>query len=118
MVTETVQPLLTSWYPSQLFQAITDGPLLFAALVLVWWKPRKPGVVAGWFLIVYGFLRVSTEVFRQPDAGVDAILGMSRGQLLSAGMIVAGIVLTYASVRKENKKLGGFGMVCRTSSTT
>lgn len=110
VVTETVQPLLTAWYPSQLFQAMTDGPILFAAMIVVWWNPRKPGVVAGWFLIVYGLLRVITEAYRQPDDGVSAILGLSRGQLLSAAMIVCGIALWLICMKRNAKKLGGIGV--------
>ncbi|MHC4099545.1 MAG: prolipoprotein diacylglyceryl transferase, partial [Planctomycetota bacterium] len=39
-VIETVQPLLTAYYPSQIIQAVTDGPILMAVLVLSWWGPR------------------------------------------------------------------------------
>ena len=42
---EAIQPLLTAYYPSQLVQALTDGPLLFAVLAIVWLRPRKPGVL-------------------------------------------------------------------------
>jgi phosphatidylglycerol:prolipoprotein diacylglycerol transferase len=107
-VIATVQPLLTAYYPSQIFQAITDGPLLMGALALVWLRPRKPGVVGCWFLMVYGLLRILTEQFRQPDEGVDLLLGaISRGQVLSIVMVLAGAVLLVVMTRRDAKPLGG-----------
>jgi phosphatidylglycerol:prolipoprotein diacylglycerol transferase len=106
-VIETMRPLLTAFYPSQIFQAITDGPILFTLLALVWIKPRKPGVVASWFLMGYGSLRITTEVFRQPDVGVSLLLGLSRGQVLSVLMIVGGALMLWWSSRRKVERLGG-----------
>jgi len=107
VVIETITPQLTAWYPSQLFQAISDGPLLLGSLVLVWFVPRKPGIVSGWFLIIYGSLRILTEVFRQPDEGVSIIFGLSRGQLLSVCMVLAGIIMAIICAKVGTKKHGG-----------
>jgi len=107
-VIQTIQPLLTAWYPSQLFQAIANGPIVFAAIVLLWWKPRRPGVIAGWFLVVYGALRVFTEIYRQPDVGVPLTFGLSRGQNLSLIMVLLGIGLMWFCSNRNSKKLGGF----------
>lgn len=107
-VIQAIQPILTARYPSQLFQAITDGPVLLIALILLWWKPRKPGVISGWFLILYGLMRIATELFRQPDIGVEVFAGLSRGQLLSVIMVVAGVMLTLACVRRSSEVQGGF----------
>jgi phosphatidylglycerol:prolipoprotein diacylglycerol transferase len=85
--------LVSSRYPSQLFQAFAEGPILGLVLWIVWAKPKRPGVVASAFLITYGILRVIIEeYFRLPDPGLGRILGLSRGQWLSAAMIVAGVV--------------------------
>jgi len=106
-VIETITPQLTAWYPSQLFQAISDGPLLLISLVLVWLVPRKPGIVSGCFLMTYGSLRILTEAFRQPDEGVSIILGLSRGQLLSVGMVIGGGIMILVCAKICTKKYGG-----------
>ena len=117
-VIETVQPMLTAWYPSQLFQAIAEGPFLFIAFVLIWWNPKKPGIVAGSFLLLYGTARVVTEAFRQPDEGVALILGLSRGQVLSLIMIIFGIVLIVYTSRRKAKKYGGFKLAIENTKPT
>lgn len=102
-----LQPLLTPYYPSQLIQAVTDGPLLFGILAVIWIRPRKPGVIGSWFLIVYGLLRILSEAFRQPDEGVQLLLGLSRGQLLSVLMVVAGTICLAVTSRRSVMPLGG-----------
>jgi phosphatidylglycerol:prolipoprotein diacylglycerol transferase len=106
-VIEALRPLLDARYPSQLLQALTDGPLLALPLVLIWLKPRKPGVVGCWFLIIYGILRIATEHFRMPDAGVALLWGLSRGRVLSILMIVAGAGLLVWASRRAAPHIGG-----------
>ena len=112
-VVEIVQPLLTAYYPSQVFQALSDGPILLAILAIVWWVPRKPGVVGSWFLIAYGVLRIATEFFRQPDEGVALLVTpvgeFSRGQVLSGLMVITGIVALLICARRQVPKMGGLG---------
>jgi phosphatidylglycerol:prolipoprotein diacylglycerol transferase len=102
-----IKPLLTAYYPSQLFQAFTDGPLLALVLILVWLRPRKPGVVGSWFLIAYAAMRIVTEVVRQPDEGVALLLGLSRGQALSLLMLLTGFVSLRISTQRKVEKLPG-----------
>lgn len=106
-VISILQPQLTAYYPSQLIQAISDGPVLLAAVALVWLRPRKPGIIAGSFLVFYGALRMITEVYRQPDAGVTVLLGLSRGQQLSLIQILLGICLVLWCVSRRSKPIGG-----------
>ena len=106
-VIELLQQTLTAHYPSQLAQALTDGPLLLIPLVLIWLRPRMPGVVGAWFMILYGVMRIATEFIRTPDEGVAIILGLTRGQLLSALMIVVGAIALAIVTRRDAKPMGG-----------
>ncbi len=106
-VIDHIKPLLTAYYPSQIFQALTDGPILALVLTLAWLKPRKPGVVGSWFLIAYSIMRITTEVFRQPDEGVGLLLGLSRGQALSVLMLLSGFVGLRVVTHREVDKLPG-----------
>lgn len=109
VVVDVVVPQLTAYYPSQLFQALADGPILFLVLIAVWWVPRRGGVLTGSFLIAYGILRILTEMFRQPDEGVALMMGLSRGQFLSVIMIIAGSALLLIASRSKGPRLGGLG---------
>lgn len=104
-VAHSLQPMLTAHYPSQLFQAASDGPMLLAVLALVWLRPRRPGMVSGAFLVSYGVLRIITEMFRQPDAPL--VLGLSRGQALSVLLVLAGVALLAVCSKRDVPKLGG-----------
>lgn len=109
-VIEGLRSILTPYYPSQIYQAISDGPVLFFTMLILWLFPLKPGCVGGGFLVTYGILRIFTEVYRQPDEGVDVLatpLGdLSRGQLLSVAMVVAGIAMVWLCARRDAKPLG------------
>ncbi|OOR91318.1 prolipoprotein diacylglyceryl transferase [Moraxella caviae] len=89
-------------HPSQLYQALTEGVLLF---VLLWWfsaKPRPRYAVSALFLLGYGISRFITEFFRQPDVGYALIFGwMSKGQLYSLPMIIAGVILLVMARQKR-----------------
>jgi len=107
---EQIEPLLSARMPSQLLQALAEGVILFIVLWLIWAKPRKPGVVGAWFLIVYGVLRIVTEVWRLPDDHLanPTPLGLSRGQWLSAVMVLAGLItLRWVSARNADR-IGGW----------
>lgn len=88
-------------HPSQLYQALGEGMLLFAVL---WWysaSPRPLRAVSAVFLIGYGSLRFAAEFFRTPDPGIFGTLslGLSTAQWLCLPMIVFGIVLAARSRR-------------------
>lgn len=107
-VVAVVEPLLTAYYPSQIIQAITDGPILFATLALIWLRPRKPGVISGVFLIAYGVMRIVTERYRQPDEGVTLLFGaLSRGQVLSILMVLVGIGALILCQRRKVERISG-----------
>lgn len=102
--------LLASRHPSQLYQALAEGVVLGAVLWFVWRVPRRPGIVTGWFFIVYGLLRVITEIWRLPDAHFEdgRPWGLSRGQWLSLPMVVIGAGLLWWASRRSVEKLGGW----------
>jgi len=101
-------------HPSQIYQALLEGLLLF---VILWrlknryWRSRWPaGVMTALFLVLYGVFRCLAELFREPDAQVGFLIGsLTRGQLLSCFMIIGGLLLLWAKGRhyqafpKENK---------------
>jgi phosphatidylglycerol:prolipoprotein diacylglycerol transferase len=105
-----LSPLLSARYPSQLLQALAEGVILGAALWLIWARPRKPGVVGAWFLIIYGVLRVATEFVRLPDTHLEVqrVLGLSRGQWLSMLMVAIGLVALAMLRRSRAPKVGGW----------
>ena len=107
---EQLAPLLSARAPSQLFQALAEGLILFAVLWVIWAAPRKPGVVGSWFLICYGALRVVTEVWRLPDDHLanPLLLGMSRGQWLSAAMVLIGFVAMRIVTKRSVERIGGW----------
>jgi phosphatidylglycerol---prolipoprotein diacylglyceryl transferase len=78
-------------HPSQLYQFLLEGLLLFVVLWLYSRRQRATGQVAAAFVFGYGVLRFVAEYFRQPDdlLGILA-LGMSMGQWLCVPMIVIG----------------------------
>ena len=91
-------------HPSQLYQAIGEGLLLFA---LLWWfsnRRRPAGAVSGMFLVGYGVARFAAELFREPDAGIfgQSYL-VSMGQWLSLPMIVAGAAILMRSGKSVRK---------------
>jgi phosphatidylglycerol:prolipoprotein diacylglycerol transferase len=83
-------------HPSQLYEALCEGLLLFLVLVAAERSGarRRPGIVTGLFLAGYAVARMSGELFRQPDVQLGyLIFGTTMGQLLSIPVLVAGIVL-------------------------
>lgn len=82
-------------HPSQLYEALLEGLVLFVVLVVAVWKGRllaKPGYVTGIFLLGYGLSRAVLETVREPDTHMpDALQGMvTMGMLLSIPMMLIG----------------------------
>lgn len=81
-------------HPSQIYQALLEGLLLFVLLWLYARKPRFRGQVAGGFLIGYGAFRFIGEFWREPDSYLGLLsMGLSMGQWLSIPMVVAGLII-------------------------
>ena len=83
-------------HPSQIYQFLLEGLLLFILLWLYARKERASGQVAAVFLIGYGVLRFIAEFFREPDEFLGLLsMGMSMGQWLCVPMILAGMGLWW-----------------------
>lgn len=83
-------------HPSQLYEALLEGVVLF---VLLWIKKDHktfPGALIARFLILYGAFRILVEFFREPDVQVGYFLGLlTMGQILSILMILFGTFLVF-----------------------
>lgn len=87
-------------HPSQLYESLLEGVVLFTLLWSVRHKPwqKNPswphGSITALFLIGYGCLRTVVEIFREPDQQVGYIFGLfTMGQLLSGLMVVSGLLI-------------------------
>jgi phosphatidylglycerol:prolipoprotein diacylglycerol transferase len=109
-------------HPSQLYEALFEGIVLF---LFLWFvirpkRSRKPhGFGFAWYLVGYGAIRFGIEYFRSPDANIGYVLALgkehdnialfqsffnfSMGQLFCLAMIVAGLAFLVVSGRAKRK---------------
>jgi len=95
-----------SRHPSQLYEAILEGIILF--LILAHFRKKnyldKPGLISGLFLIFYSIFRFTIEFYRIPDEQLGyLILNLSMGQIISLISILLGMTLFY--LKNENKQI-------------
>ncbi len=90
-------------HPSSLYQALTEGLLLFIILFIYSKKPRPTMAVSGVFMLVYGSFRFITEFYRTPDAQLGFVMfdWMTKGQQLSIPMIIFGIGILIWAYNKQ-----------------
>ena len=92
-----------SRHPSQLYEALLEGFVLF--LLLIFFKNKllnKPGLISGLFLIFYSIFRFFAEFYRVPDEQLGYIvLSLSMGQVMSLIFIISGVILFY--LKYENR---------------
>jgi len=98
-------PLAPSYHlrhPSQLYEALFEGFLLFAVL----WTTRKrffrsPGAKSVAYLVGYATVRLVIEFFREPDTQIGLFFGVvSMGQILCSAMILVGLLLLFRNRRR------------------
>jgi phosphatidylglycerol:prolipoprotein diacylglycerol transferase len=89
-IADALRPILSPRHPSQIYEGLLEGVVLFAILWVVRTRFRTPnGFITGLFLICYSVLRIIVENFREPDA---PLVGMfTRGQFFSFFTIAIGI---------------------------
>jgi len=84
-------------HPSQLYEAALEGIvllLLLASLIFGIKAFKKPGLIAGIFVMGYGLSRIFVEFFREPDAQLGYLLGtnwLTMGMVLSSPMVLIGL---------------------------
>ena len=103
-VRETLGQFLNPRYPSQLFEALGEGLIIF--IVLIWlrltWKNAPAGIFSALFCFLYAAGRISTECFREPDAPLWGCI--TRGQYLSFAVVALGLVFLFFALRKRNSE--------------
>jgi phosphatidylglycerol---prolipoprotein diacylglyceryl transferase len=91
-------------HPSQVYEFLLEGIVLFALLWLFSRRWRPTGAVSALFLIGYGSLRFCVEFTREPDNFLGLLaFGLSMGQWLSIPMVLAGIGLLVWANRQPLK---------------
>ena len=92
-------------HPSQLYEFLLEGVLLF---IILWWysaKPRPRWAVSGMFSMLYGIFRFIVEFYREPDAQVGYLAWgwLTEGQLLSLPMILFGVILLASAYGRGSR---------------
>jgi phosphatidylglycerol:prolipoprotein diacylglycerol transferase len=92
-------------HPSQLYQALGEGLLLFLLLAVYSSKPKPVAAVSGLFLATYGCFRFMAEFFREPDEHIGFLWGewLTMGMVLSLPMVLAGAIIMVYAYRMAGK---------------
>jgi phosphatidylglycerol---prolipoprotein diacylglyceryl transferase len=96
-------------HPTQLYEAILEGVVLFAILSWMFWKTQaryEPGKLVGAFTFFYGLFRFLIEFVREPDAqlvGFAQSTGLHMGQWLSLPMIILGAWLMWTAKSRRQR---------------
>ena len=90
-------------HPSQIYEAILEGFILFIILLIVNLKTSyKKGICSSLFLIFYSVFRIFCENFREPDNQLGYIFyNLSMGTLLSLIMLISGIIIFFITRKNE-----------------
>jgi len=92
-------------HPTQLYEMLLEGIVLFIALWIISSKPRPVMTVSGYFLLLYGIARSSVEFIRLPDAHIGYLLNtdwLTKGIVLSVPMIIVGFAFILYARRAGN----------------
>jgi len=109
---EVIQGILVTGpprHPSQLYEAILEGIILFIILCWMFWKTQaryEPGKLVGTFICFYGIFRFLVEFVREPDAqlvGFAQATGLHMGQWLSLPMIILGAWLMWTAKGRRQR---------------
>jgi len=98
-------PLHLPRHPSQLYEAGLEGILLFTVLAVMvrFGALKRPGLILGCFILLYGLARIVSEHFREPDPQLGFLWGgLTMGMLLSVPMLIVGAILIVRAWRKPH----------------
>tara|TARA_B100001175_G_scaffold300710_1_gene293255 strand:+ start:433 stop:1209 length:777 start_codon:yes stop_codon:yes gene_type:complete len=92
-------------HPSQIYEAIFEGIILFILLNFLYKKLiEKKGLTASLFIIFYSFFRFFIEFTREPDAHIGLLVfNMSIGQIISIIFFTMGTILFYKNYASKKK---------------
>src|ERR1700716_1620228 len=91
-------------HPSQLYEAGLEGIVLFIVLAVMirMGALKRPGLILGSFIALYGVARIIGEFFRGPDPQLGFLWGgLTMGMLLSVPMVIAGAVMIVMTWRRQ-----------------
>ena len=94
-------------HPSQLYEAILEGIVLFSILAFMFWRTKaryEPGKLVGAFIFFYGVFRFGIEFIREPDSQLIKFAQMTHlhmGQWLSVPMILGGLYLMATAKKRR-----------------
>jgi len=96
-------------HPSELYEFLLEGVVLFFILWFFSMKPRPRMAVSGLFLVCYGVFRFFDEFFRAPDPqlGFVAFGWMTRGQELSIPMFLFGLIMLIIAYKRKQPNGAG-----------
>ena len=91
-------------HPSQLYEAILEGAILFLILnILIFKKRYKVGISSSLFLVYYGIFRIISEIFREPDVQLGYFFNLfSMGTILSFLMTLSGFII-FIFLKNKNE---------------
>jgi phosphatidylglycerol---prolipoprotein diacylglyceryl transferase len=90
-------------HPSQLYEAGLEGIVLLSILAIMirMGALKRPGLILGSFIAIYGVARIIGECFREPDPQLGFLWkGMTMGMLLSAPMVIVGAIIVAMACRR------------------
>ena len=96
-------------HPSQLYESVLEGWIPLIVLSILIWKfgaLKRPGLVAGLFLLMYGAGRSIAENFREPDSFVSGLPEwLTMGMILSVPMWLGGAWLIWNALKRQEKQV-------------
>lgn len=96
-------------HPSQIYEALLEGLLLFVILFVTRVKfPKLPhGILTGMFFLFYALFRIIVENYREPDQGQALVWSLTKGQFYSVFMLAAGVAFIATALARRKPRAAG-----------